>query len=766
MHNLLQRQIKRYFGDGELPAELTRLIDAIDQTYTQNDQDRELIERSLELSSEELNERYEGLDRQLQINQAAHNSLERALSLLDATLDATEEGILVVDLEGRVVKFNEVFARIWDIPRSVIGRGGEQAALSAALRRVVFPRRFIEKTRQLHANPLAESVDTVELRDGRVLEGFTRPQMLQGECVGRVWSFRDISARKAAESRLQLARRVFEVSSQGILITDPTFHVIDVNSSLCEMLGLPRDQLLGRHLRDVDDNSQGGSFNQHLFNKLVTDGEWWGELRTQRGNSKSQVVWINFSTVRNDDGDAIHYVGMFSDITRLKDVEQQLQQLAYYDPLTGLPNRRMFKERLEKYVNEAGTGGGRVALLYVDLDRFKFVNDSLGHLAGDQLLVGVSERINAEIRRHDMVSRQGGDEFTIALFDTDNALVIGDVATRIIASLSLPFFVKGQEVYIGASIGICMLPGQARSFEEGLRKADTAMYLAKDSGKGRYCIWDKETQTAMESRIMIEADLREAVRQDQLELLFQPIVDCRTGRPVSMEALLRWLHPKRGLIGPDQFIPIAEEMAFVTDLENWVIEHCCRHLREWQKAQVPVVPVSINVSAQHLSDRRLEQRIVDALTRNAVPPSLLSIEVTESAAMDEPTVTVDVLRSLQSQGVGSAIDDFGTGYSSLSYLKQLPADKLKVDRSFVRDLTTDPNDRDIAKAIIELAHSLSMQTVAEGVEDDDQLAILQEMGCDLVQGWLFAKAMSADNAANYLRRTRHSVELRVVDPNL
>ena len=762
MHHLLQRQIRRYFGDGELSAELTCLIAAIDQTYTQNDKDRELLERSLELSSQELNERYEGLDRQLQINRAAQSDLEKALSLLDATLDATEEGIVVVDLEGRVVKFNEVFARIWDIPRSLLNEGGDKAAVNAALRRVAHPRQFVEETRELLADPLTERVDIVDLRDGRVLERFTRPQVLQDECVGRVWSFRDITDKKAAESRLQLARRVFEVSSQGILITNPTFHLIDVNGSLCEMLGMSRDELLGRHLRDVEDISQGGSFNENFFAKLLSDGEWWGELRT-RNNSGDQVVWINFSTVLNEMGDTIHHVGMFSDITRLKDVEQQLQQLAYFDPLTGLPNRRMFKENLDKYVNEVQRSGGRVALLYLDLDRFKFINDSLGHLAGDQLLVGVSERIAAEIRRHDLVSRQGGDEFTVALFDTDDESVIADVAMRIIESLARPFHVKGQEAYIGASVGICMLPQQAQSFEEGLRKADTAMYLAKASGKGRYCFWDKETQAAMEARVMIENDLREAVRSDQLEVHFQPIVDSVTGKPVSVEALLRWLHPKRGLIGPNQFIPIAEETGLVTELENWMIEHCCRSLRDWLKDSVPVVPVSVNVSAQHLSDRRLEQRIVDALAGNAVPPDLLLIEITESTAMDEPMVTVEVLRSLQSLGIRSAIDDFGTGYSSLSYLKQLPADKLKVDRSFIRDLTTDPNDRDISKAIIELAHSLSMQTVAEGVEDREQLEILQDMGCDLVQGWLFAKAMTAEKTAEYLRRNRHGVELQIVE---
>ena len=379
-----------------------------------------------------MNERYEGLEQQLQINKAAKQVLEHTLSLLDATLDATEEGILVVDRAGRLVKFNEILLKIWNIPRSLLLAGSYDDHLNEALSKVAHPEQFLLKIKQLHADPMAESVDVVELCDGRVLERFSRPQMLQGECIGRVWSYRDITAKKSAEANLQLARRVFEVSSQGILITDFSFRIIDVNGSLCEMLSKKPEQLLGQLLPNIEEQGQLTSFNENFIREMQSKGEWWGELRSGSEKSAYQVIWIGFSAVRNEKGEISNYVGMFSDITKLKEVEDQLQQLAFYDPLTGLPNRRLFKERIEAQITLTRKNLHKLALLYLDLDRFKFVNDSLGHLAGDKLLVQVSERVKCEIRSRDMVSRQGGDEFTIALFEIDNELMIGEIATRII----------------------------------------------------------------------------------------------------------------------------------------------------------------------------------------------------------------------------------------------------------------------------------------------------------------------------------------------
>lgn len=750
MHPLLQRQIRRYFSTDEVPEEMARLFAAIDQTYQQADQDRQLIEQSLELSSQELNERYDVLEQQLQINRAAKNDLERTLSLLDTTFDATEEGILVVANDGGVVKFNKIFVDLWNIPHSVLDTGDDAELLASALSQVADPEAFRRRVEELYDDPHSESVDMIELIDGRVLERFTRPQVMQGETVGRVWSFRDITARKAAEQRLELSRRVFDVSTQGIMVTDGQLRVMDANRALCDLLKLDISEVLGHSLPELSNTQQCSSFNSNFVTKLTAEGEWWGELKTSVAEDDHRVVWINFSAVHSDQGDLTHYVGIFSDITKLKEVEEKLQQLAYFDPLTGLPNRRLFKEKVEKTIASEERIDQKHALLFLDLDRFKFVNDSLGHLSGDELLVRVAERLGREIRRGDLASRQGGDEFAVALFDLQDDAMIGDIAKRIIESMTRPFRIKNQDLYIGASVGVCVMPQQATTFDDAMRKADMAMYLAKASGKGRYCFWDQETQAQMDQRILVESELREAIRLNQLHMFYQPIVDCVSGKPVSMEALLRWEHVQRGPIPPDQFVRIAEEVGLITELEDWVINDVCRQVSEWLEDDVPLVPVSVNISAQHLADQNLRRRFVNAMQRYGVESRWLSIEVTESTAMREPQETIEVLRELQLLGLQSAIDDFGTGYSSLSYLKQLPANTLKIDRSFVKDIVTDSNDRDISNAIIDLGHSLSMRTIAEGVETEEQLALLREMGCDLIQGWLFAKAISADDVARYL----------------
>lgn len=754
MHPLLKRQLKRYFGDGPVAPELQQLLDAVDRSYVRNDQDRTLLERSLELSSNELNDRYSKLEAQLEINRAAQRDVEQTLSLLDATFDATEEGILVVDNDGCVVKVNQVFLELWRMPQVDPRHRDLDAILRCAADKTVDPCGFIANIRACGTDGGSESVRTIELDDKRIVEVSSRPQRLHGECVGRVWSFRDISEKKAAEADIVLAGKVFEASIQGIVVTDADLRIVNVNRALSEMLRLEYGELVNRHIYDLEGEEHGLSFNDNFASKLKADGEWWGELRSRNSDQAARVVWINFSTVRNRKGEITNYVGMFSDVTKLKTAEDQLQQLAYFDPLTSLPNRRFFKEYVDSQFADSQTPAKTFSLLYLDLDRFKIVNDSMGHEAGDLLLSQVGKRIHSQIHQSDLVSRQGGDEFAIALVNQNHPEIVGDIAARIITALSQPFNIKGQDVYVGASIGICTLPDQAGSFEDAIRKADAAMYLAKAAGKGRYCFWNEQTQSTVEARLVVERELRDAIRHDQLVVHYQPIVDAIGCAPMALEALLRWQHPQRGFISPDAFIPIAEENGLITAVEDWVIDRVCRDLRRWSSSGAPVVPVNINVSARHLADKMLRRQLVTALERYKIPPQLVVIEVTETTAMSEPKETIKVLQELQSMGVQSAIDDFGTGYSSLSYLKQLPANTLKIDRSFVRDIAHDPNDRDIAKAIIELGHSLSMEITAEGVEDESQLAILRDMGCDKIQGWLFAKAMSAKDIRKLLANRR------------
>ena len=881
MHRLLRRQLQRHLGRTDVPSEWAPLLEAIDKTYHQHDQDRALLERSLALSAEAPNERFDSLAHQLAINKAARDDLEQTLSLLDATFNATGEGLLVVDPDGRIVRFNEVFIRQWAPPQAVLAQGDADALQAHCARQAIDRHGFLATVQQVAADPRGESRDVVELRDGRVLERFTAPQLQGAACIGRLWSFRDmtdsfrtaqalhaskeslreaqriaavgswewlpgedrvrfsdellvllgrerppprddlmgflalipgqyerelmhtlivttateggsyaiehplrtasgeirhfvsrgqlviddsprparllgvvhdISERKAVEARLGLSNRVFEVSSQGILITDAALTIVEANPAARQMLNLPAEQLVGQRLYQLPRGESGHPFNKECTAALLRGDPWWGEMRIPAGDGTEREIWIAFSPMCDAGGQVINHVGMFSDITKLKAVEEQLQQLAYYDPLTGLLNRRMFKEKVDALLRHDTPAEKPLAVLFIDLDRFKYVNDSLGHLCGDELLVMVAKRIRERVRTADLVSRQGGDEFTVALHGVHDRALVSETAQRIIDAITQPFHVVGQNIYIGASIGICMVPEQAPDFDEAMRKADMAMYLAKAMGKGKFCYWDNETQTTSEDHVRLEAELREAVRLGQLLVFYQPIVDCRTQQAVAMEALVRWPHAERGLVPPDEFIPIAEEVGLIVELEHWVIDEVCRQQALWCREQRAVVPVSVNISARHLGDPGLQRQFEDAVTRHAISPTLLAIEVTESTAMDDPQETEAVLTRLQRLGIQSAIDDFGTGYSSLSYLKRLPVCKLKIDRSFVRDLTTDPNDRGIAKTIVDLANSLAMQTVAEGVETEAQLAVLRDMGCDQVQGWLFARALPADEAGAFLDR--------------
>ena len=623
------RQIRRHYGDTSLPGGVMPLLQSISQTYALNDEDRALLERSLELSSEELNERYDDLKHQLEVN-------------------------------------------------------------------------------------------------------------------------------KAAAAKLELARRVFEVSLDGIVIVDADFRIVDINDALCEMLDKPAHKLLGRPLGSVAGGDWSTVFEGAFGTQVYKSRQWTGEIRTPAGpRNPSRVLLVAFSVVCDASGKICNYVGTFSDITQLKSTEDQLQQLAYYDALTGLPNRRMFKEKIEAIVESTGGFLNKIGVLFVDLDRFKIVNDTLGHTAGDQLLIKVAERIQSQIRDVDSISRQGGDEFTVALFGVVDTAVVEDIAQRIVLALQKQFVIDGQPVYIGASIGICMMPEQALSFEDALRKADTAMYVAKTSGRGAYQFWDENAQLEMESRLRVESDLREAIARNELVAYYQPIFNSKTREPVSLEALMRWQSPNGDLIAPDVFIPIAEEAGIIVDLETWMIERVGSDLRRWKATGYSPLPVSINLSAKYLATDRLRHTVKSVLGDD-LTPNLISIEITESTAMSDPEETVRVLDGLRELGVRASIDDFGTSYSSLSHLKQLPVVALKIDRSFIRDIVSDMDDRSIAKTVVELGHSLSLSVVAEGVETEAQLAYLSEVGCDFAQGWLFAKAMPAEQVPRYLNHFERS----------
>ncbi len=454
------------------------------------------------------------------------------------------------------------------------------------------------------------------------------------------------------------------------------------------------------------------------------------------------------------DGRAARLAGAVHDITRHKQAEEQIRRLAYYDPLTGLPNRLLFTEQLQKALAQAERHGRGIAIMFVDLDNFKRVNDTLGHKVGDELLRVASSRLAGTLRSHDSVTRNaaegshtiarlGGDEFIVLLTDIQRPADATAVARRLVATLAEPVTVQGTEIFVGDSVGVAVYPEDGTDIDTLMKNADTAMYRAKEAGRGAFRFYDSSMNARALDRLVMETQLRRALQREEFVLHYQPRVDVDSGRIVGAEALIRWQHPEQGLMAPAEFIPLVEEVGLVIPIGEWAIHNACRQIAAWRAAGLGLLPVAVNLASTHLRERSLPGVVARAIAEHGVPPNCLEIEVTESLLLADSALSIEIARALDAMGVRLTIDDFGTGYSSLSYLKQLPLVALKIDRSFVRDLGQDPDDEAIVSAIIALAHSLKLKVVAEGVETESQLAMLRARRCDEYQGFLTSRAVPA-----------------------
>jgi diguanylate cyclase (GGDEF)-like protein len=447
-------------------------------------------------------------------------------------------------------------------------------------------------------------------------------------------------------------------------------------------------------------------------------------------------------------------VGIFTDISELKQKEQRLHQLAYYDNLTGAANRYQFLERLRQEIAKAQRTGHSIAVLYMDLNRFKIVNDSYGHAVGDNLLCQVVQRMRSCIRESDIVARIGGDEFSVILSPVEDANSAAGVATKLIDSLSEPVFVDSHELDVGVSIGISLYPRDGDGVNNIVLNADRAMYHAKEMGESCYVFSNDELNSEVERRLFLDNNLRKALDEKQFELYYQPQFDLRNRQVIGMEALIRWQHPEQGMISPVEFIPRAEVTNMIIPIGEWVLKTACAQNMAWQEAGLPMVPVAVNFSAAQLRSRNIIETIRNTLDVTGLAAEYLDIEITESLAMTAPEMTIDILAQLRKLGALASVDDFGTGYSSLSYLKRLPVSKLKIDRAFVDDITSDENDRSIATAVIQLAKSMHLKVIAEGVETAEQFEVLQDLGCDYGQGYYYARPMPATEMQAFLETHR------------
>ncbi|MCW8906230.1 MAG: EAL domain-containing protein [Sedimenticola sp.] len=571
--------------------------------------------------------------------------------------------------------------------------------------------------------------------------------------VMREYLQHDRDRRQRAEYQLRKLYTAIEQSISSIVITDTRGVVEYVNPQFYRTTGFRPDEIIG-HLFDLQGpvDNQSTSYSELL--QTISKGQvWQGELLSRKKNGDLYWDLVSISPVRGSDGDIAHYICIQHDITERKALEQRLDFMAYHDELTDLPNRALLADRFRQLCTRAQRFNSKVTLLMLDLDRFKLINDTLGHRIGDQLLVEVARRLKQAARGSDTVARYGGDEFVVLANDfTDNEIPV-DLARRLVAAIEEPVTIEGYPLHISASIGISLWPDDGEDMETLLRQADTAMYHAKEQGRGQFQFFTSELNQRVSQRLRLETDLRKAIENREFEVHFQPQVDLPSGRIVGAEALVRWNHPQLGLVPPDQFIPLAEDTNLIIPIGEWVMQTAIRQQVAWHQAGHRLM-MAVNVSVRQLDHADFIPRLTSLLEEGGISPDDLEIEITESSVMGQPDKMLFVLNSIKSLGISLALDDFGTGYSSLSYLRRFPFDKLKIDRSFVRDIVNKPEDAAIIKTIVEIAHNLDMTVLAEGVETRQQAGHMRHSACDFIQGFLVSKPVPADQFLGLLQSSR------------
>jgi diguanylate cyclase (GGDEF)-like protein/PAS domain S-box-containing protein len=571
-----------------------------------------------------------------------------------------------------------------------------------------------------------------------------------GKPLRAVGTHTDISQRKQTEEKLKLDAVVFENTSEGVIITDTENRILAVNKAFTEITGYEAAEMIGKTPQILYAGEQCKQSYSDIKALMEVSGHWQGEIWNRRKQGEIYPQWSNISQVKDENGRVSHYVYVFTDITILKESQDKLEHLAHHDPLTNLPNRLLFSIRLEHALARCRREGGKVAVLFFDLDRFKHINDSLGHPVGDQLLICVSERLRNTIREEDAVARLSGDEFMVLLEGLAVAEDVVNVAKKTLQALAKPFDLNTHVVYITCSIGISLFPDDAPDSEILLKNADTALYRAKDRGRNSFQFFTKELTVAAKHRVMLESSLRHAIEDDTLELFYQPQVSLSTDNIVGAEALVRWQHPQLGLLTPERFLPVAEETGIVLELGNWVLHRACTQAKIWQQHGLPQLRIAVNISPLQVARGGLLEIVQRVLEDSGLEPCYLELEITEGLLLERTEQTFNTLNSLTELGVSLAIDDFGKGYSSLNYLKRFNLHTLKIDQSFIQNIPNDSNDMAIVRAIIALAKSLRLNVIAEGVETRAQQQVLRAHGCDQVQGFLFAAPVEVSKFMEYV----------------
>ncbi len=551
--------------------------------------------------------------------------------------------------------------------------------------------------------------------------------------------------RKRTENELQIAASVHQAIGEAITVTDANNRIIAINPAFTQLTGYTSHEAIGQTPSILNSGRQDAKFYQGMWHALETTGRWQGEICNRRKNGDEYPEWLSINTIYDNEGKVLRRIAMFSDITDKKRAEETIWRQANYDPLTELPNRRLFRDRLQQEVMRARRSGTLLALLFVDLDHFKEVNDTLGHHAGDSLLVEAAKRICQCVRSSDTVARLGGDEFTIIMTDLSDTHRVGEVAQAMLQALTAPFTLEGEIGYVSASVGITLFPNDAADVDSLLKNADQAMYASKAGGRNRFSYFTGSMQTMAKTRQQLSNDLRVALAAGQFEIYLQPIIELRTERVLKAEALLRWHHPQLGMVSPGEFIPIAEETGLINEIGDWVFRESAGIVKSWQSRSadplLAPVQISVNKSPRQFFVDNTHETWIEHLKSIDLPGSCMVIEITEGLLLEDRPEIAEKLLQFRNAGIQISLDDFGTGYSAMAYLKKFPIDFLKIDQSFVRDMATDPGDLAIVEAIIVMAHKLGLKVIAEGVETVEQRDLLLAAGCDYGQGYLFARPL-------------------------
>ena len=730
-------------------------------------------------------------DQELTMRRHAEGELQKSLSLLGATLESTADGILVLNGYGRVISYNDRFMELWQVQEINNQILDSNQVFSTISMSIAEPQKFLERLRQLKEAPSIEDAhEVLELLDGRAFELTSKPQWIDGRNVGWVLSFHDISERRRHEELLAGEKQVLQMILKGVP-AEEIFAMLARNIEkqarhmFCAILMPNKDgslrhvggSSLAKTLITTSERARAlptlGLLQQEGGNSAeVLGNPRWGEYQRLAADHGLQLQWVvpicsssdkvlgavaayyrlGFTPDRGD----LKLLEIATDLGKIvlerKQAEARLDYLAHFDALTGLPNRALFHDRLTHAIDRAERSKELIGVMLLDLDRFKTINDTLGHAVGDQLLKGVAKRLQSCMRDQDTVARLGGDEFTIVLEGLATPEDAGLVAKKIIEALVPPFQLGESEVYVTPSIGVSIFPLDSDDIDDLLKHSDTAMYSAKEAGRNAFQFFTQALNTKTQGRLAMESELRHALDRGEFTLYYQPKVNLLSGEAVGVEALIRWEHPERGLVPPNDFIPLLEETGLINAVGQWLLRTTTSQARRWMDDGLPPMQIAVNISARQFLHNDLIADVIGALEESGLESDYLELEVTESMLMHNPEHTAQVLKKIQALGVVRInLDDFGTGYSSLSYLKRFPIDTVKIDASFVRDIPDDKEDCAIVLAVIAMAHSLGLKVIAEGVENDRQLAFLREKGCDEIQGYLFSPPLPAEAFERWLR---------------